>query len=52
VPLVYLDDVVDALLAALDRGLASGGVIQIVDEPLTRHEILALAGERGSESTS
>jgi nucleoside-diphosphate-sugar epimerase/predicted dehydrogenase len=49
VPLVYIDDVVDAVLAAVDRGLASGEVVQVVDEErLTQEEVLALAGvERG-----
>jgi len=43
-PLVYIDDVVDAILAAVERELVSGEVIQIVDdERLSQSEILALA---------
>lgn len=44
-PLVYVDDVVDAILAAVDRGLVGGEVIQLIDpEHLTQREVLALAG--------
>lgn len=44
-PLVYIDDVVDAVIAASDRGLAGGEIFQIVDaDRLTQAEVLALAG--------
>lgn len=44
-PLVYIDDVVDAIMACVDRKLVSGEVIQIIDpESLTQEEVLALAG--------
>jgi nucleoside-diphosphate-sugar epimerase/predicted dehydrogenase len=45
VPLVYIDDVVDAIMAAVGRRLVAGEVIHIVDdEHLTQDDILALAG--------
>jgi predicted dehydrogenase/nucleoside-diphosphate-sugar epimerase len=45
VPLVYISDVVDAILAAVERGLVGGEVIQLIDdERLTQGEVLALAG--------
>jgi predicted dehydrogenase/nucleoside-diphosphate-sugar epimerase len=41
-PLVYVDDVVDAIVAALDGPLAGGEVIQLVDpHQLTQNEVLA-----------
>ncbi|MCX5742457.1 MAG: NAD-dependent epimerase/dehydratase family protein, partial [Proteobacteria bacterium] len=44
-PLVYLDDVIDAIEAAVDRRLTGGEVIQIIDpEHLTQRDVLALAG--------
>ncbi len=44
-PLVYLDDVVDAILAAVDRRLTHGEVIQLVDDDqLTQREVLEVAG--------
>ena len=44
VPLVYIDDVVDAIVAAIDRHLTGGEVIQVVDpERLTQEQVLALA---------
>lgn len=43
-PLVYLDDVVDAIQAAVDRKLIGGQIIQLIDTPLTQAEVLALAG--------
>lgn len=44
-PLVYLDDVVDAIVAAVDKKLVSGEVFQIIDpDHLTQDEVLALAG--------
>jgi len=43
-PLVYVDDVVDAIETALDGGLAGGEVIQLVDpHVLTQNEVLAQA---------
>jgi nucleoside-diphosphate-sugar epimerase len=43
-PLVYIDDLVDALMAAVEHNLVSGEVIQIVDpERLSQAEIIALA---------
>jgi nucleoside-diphosphate-sugar epimerase len=46
-PLVYMDDVVDAIMAAVDRELVSGEVIQLIDpEQPEQHEVLAtLHGE-------
>lgn len=44
-PLVYLDDVVDALCMAAGSLLRSGEILQIVDrETLTQNQVLALAG--------
>lgn len=44
-PLVYIDDVVDAIEKAVDKQLHGGEVIQIVDpEHITQDEVLALAG--------
>src|SRR5262245_54251275 len=44
-PLVYIDDVVDAIIAAINRKLARGEIIQLVDPAhLTQSEVLALAG--------
>ncbi len=44
-PLVYLDDVVDSILDAIDKRLTSGEVIQIIDpDRLTQEDVLALAG--------
>lgn len=47
-PLVYIDDVVDAIALALESPLASGEVFHIVDpQPLTRRDVLErLAGRR------
>ena len=43
-PLVYLDDVVDAVVSALDGPLAGGEVIQLIDPHLlTQNEVLATA---------
>lgn len=42
-PLVYIDDVVDAVLQAADGALAAGEVIQLVDRDTpTQNEVLAL----------
>lgn len=44
-PLVYIDDVVDAIINAVDKRLTGGEVIQIIDpEQLTQADVLALAG--------
>src|SRR5438309_1152900 len=43
-PLVYLDDVVDALCMAADSSLRNGEILQIIDrETLTQNEVLVLA---------
>lgn len=43
-PLVYVDDVVDALLAAAERPEAPGNVYQIVDpHPITQNQYAAIA---------
>jgi predicted dehydrogenase/nucleoside-diphosphate-sugar epimerase len=44
-PLVYIDDVVDAITRAIERKLVGGEVIQLIDPAqLTQAEVLALAG--------
>jgi len=44
-PLVYIDDVVDAIMAANTKQLRNGEVIQIIDpEHLTQEDVLGLAG--------
>ncbi len=44
-PLVYIDDVVDAVMASIDKQLTRGEIIQIIDpEHLTQEEVLRLAG--------
>ena len=44
-PLVYIDDVVQAILAAIDRRITNGEIIQIIDpEPVTQEDVLAAAG--------
>ena len=44
-PLVYIDDVVQAILAAIDRRVTNGEIIQIIDpEPMTQEDVLAAAG--------
>ena len=44
-PLVYIDDVVDAVMASTEKGLTRGEVIQIIDSAaLTQSQVLALAG--------
>lgn len=43
-PLVYIDDVVDAVCLALDRRLTGGEIVQLVDDELpTQNEILRAA---------
>jgi predicted dehydrogenase/nucleoside-diphosphate-sugar epimerase len=49
-PLVYLDDVVDAVVTALDGPLAGGEVVQLVDpRRLTQNEVLAGALPAGAK---
>ncbi|HEY5938322.1 MAG TPA: NAD-dependent epimerase/dehydratase family protein [Kofleriaceae bacterium] len=44
-PLVYIDDVVDAIMASIAKRLTGGEVIQIIDpEHLTQDEVLGLTG--------
>ncbi|MGN6107444.1 MAG: NAD-dependent epimerase/dehydratase family protein [Kofleriaceae bacterium] len=44
-PLVYIDDAVDAIMAAIDKQLSRGEVIQIIDpDHLTQEDVLGLAG--------
>jgi predicted dehydrogenase/nucleoside-diphosphate-sugar epimerase len=44
-PLVYIDDVVDSIINAVDKRLTRGEVIQIIDpEHLTQTDVLELAG--------
>jgi predicted dehydrogenase/nucleoside-diphosphate-sugar epimerase len=44
-PLVYIDDVVDAVSRAIDKKLVGGEVIQIIDpDHLTQEQVLGLAG--------
>jgi nucleoside-diphosphate-sugar epimerase len=45
-PLVYLDDVVDAIVAAIEKKLTNGEIIHIIDpDHLTQQEVLELAGD-------
>jgi nucleoside-diphosphate-sugar epimerase len=45
-PLVYIDDVVDAIMASITRKLGHGEVIQIIDpEHLTQEDVLGLADD-------
>lgn len=44
-PLVYIDDVVDAIQSSIDKQLTQGEVIQIIDpESLTQDDVLRIAG--------
>lgn len=44
-PLVYIDDVVDAIVNAIDKRLTRGEIIQLIDpEQLTQADVLALVG--------
>jgi 2-alkyl-3-oxoalkanoate reductase len=44
-PLIYIDDVVQAIVAALDKRITHGEIIQIIDpEHMTQEEVLAAAG--------
>lgn len=45
-PLVYIDDVVEAIAAAIEKKLSGGEIIQIVDpEHMTQQDVLELAGD-------
>ncbi len=47
-PLVYMDDVVDAIMAAMQKGLKQGEIIQLIDgDQLTQADVLELAGGGG-----
>jgi len=44
-PLVYIDDVVDAISSAIDKKLVGGEIIQIIDpEHFTQEQVLEMAG--------
>ncbi|WP_428263235.1 NAD-dependent epimerase/dehydratase family protein [Haliangium sp.] len=44
-PLVYIDDVVDSIMAAVDSDLRGGEIIQIIDSDLlTQNQVLELMG--------
>jgi 2-alkyl-3-oxoalkanoate reductase len=44
-PLVYIDDVVDAIMASIEKSLTGGQIIQIIDEAhLTQTDVLGLVG--------
>ncbi len=44
-PLVYIDDVVDAIMAAVEKRLTRGEIVQLIDgEALTQRDVLDLAG--------
>ena len=44
-PLVYIDDVVQAVMASIDKKLTHGEIIQIIDpEHLTQEDVLGLVG--------
>ena len=48
-PLVYIDDVADAVTAAIDKRLVGGEVIQVIDgEHLTQTDVLAMTGANGN----
>ena len=45
-PLVYIDDVVDAIAAAIEKRVTGGEVIHLIDpDHLTQQEVLDLAGD-------
>lgn len=47
-PLVYIDDVVDAVMLSVERKLTGGEIIQIVDpEALTQDDVLSLTSSKG-----
>jgi len=43
-PLVYIDDVVDAIVRSIDKKLPHGEIIQIIDPEHLTHDVLGLAG--------
>ena len=44
-PLVYIDDVVDAITGSIEKKLTKGEIIQIIDpEHLTQEDVLGMAG--------
>jgi predicted dehydrogenase/nucleoside-diphosphate-sugar epimerase len=44
-PLVYIDDVVEAIVRSIDKKLTHGEIIQIIDpDTLTQEDVLGLAG--------
>ncbi len=44
-PLVYIDDVVDAVMLSIERKVTGGEIIQVIDPAaLTQDDVLALAG--------
>ena len=46
-PLVYIEDVVDAVMASVEKKVTNGDVIQLIDgEHLTQSDVLALGGGR------
>ncbi len=48
-PLVYIDDVVDAVMLAVDRTVTGGEIIQIVDPAaLTQDDVLSLTGTKAT----
>ena len=49
-PLVYIDDVIDALVLAAGSKLAKGEIVQIVDpEPWTQNQVLAAVAGPGAK---
>lgn len=45
-PLVYIDDVVDAIAAAIDKKLTGGEIIHVIDpEHLTQEDVLAVVAD-------
>jgi len=50
-PLVYIDDVVDAITAAVAKKLTSGEIIQVIDgEHMTQEDVLAAVGGNGKRA--
>ena len=44
-PLVHIDDVVEAIVASVHRRITDGSIIQLIDpEPVTQRDVLELAG--------
>ena len=47
-PLIYMDDAIDAIMACVERDVVDGAIIQLVDpERFTQNEVLALANGGG-----